>query len=50
MKTFRTVDGRRVKARMTDDERADRTLLNMATVVMPILTILVFALAAGVIL
>lgn len=48
MKTFRAVDGRRVNVRMTEDEIADRTLLNMAMVVMPILTILLFALAAGV--
>lgn len=47
MKTFKAVDGRLVKARMTDDQIADRMLLNMATVVMPILTVLVFALAAG---
>ena len=49
MKTFRAVDGRRVKVQMSEDETADRMLLNMATVVMPILTILVFAVAAGVI-
>ena len=47
MKTFKAVDGRLVKARMTEDQIADWMLLNMATVVMPILTVLVFALAAG---
>ena len=48
MKTFKAVDGRLVKARMTDDQIADRVLLNMATAVMPILTIVLFAFAAGV--
>lgn len=47
VKTFKAVDGRLVKARMTEDEIADRKLLNMAAVVMPVLTILVFAAAAG---
>lgn len=48
MKTFKAVDGRLVKARMTEDQIADRKLLNMAVVVMPVLTILAFAMAAGV--
>lgn len=50
MKTFRAVDGRRVKVRMTEDQIADRTLLHMAEVLMPIIMILSFAVAAGVIL
>ena len=49
MKTFRAADGRRVKARMTEDQIADRTLLRMAEVLMPIIMILSFAYAAGVI-
>ena len=49
MKTFRAADGRRVTARMTEDQIAERELLKLMTIVMPVLTILVFALAAGVI-
>lgn len=48
MRTFRAADGRLIRKQMTDDERADRILLRMAEVVMPVLTILVFAAAAGV--
>lgn len=49
MKTFRAADGRLIRKQMTDDERADRILLRMTKVMMPIVTIVVFALAAGVI-
>lgn len=49
MRTFRAADGRLIRKQMTDDERADRILLRMAEVMMPIVTIVVFALAAGVI-
>ena len=49
MKTFRAVDGRRVKARMTEDQIADRILLHMAEVLMPVIMILSFAVAAGII-
>ena len=49
VKTFRSADGRRVKARVTDDQIADRILLHIAEVLMPIIMILSFAVAAGII-
>lgn len=48
MKTFKAADGRRVKSRVTEDQIADRILLHMAEVLMPIIMILSFAVAAGV--
>ena len=49
MKTFKAADGRRVKARVTEDQIADRILLHMAEVLMPVIMILSFAFAAGII-
>lgn len=49
MKVFRAVDGRRCAVRMTAEEEAERELLRLAAAVMPVLMIVVFALASGMI-
>ena len=46
-RTFRAVDGRKV--RMNEKEQAEQEMVKLAALVMPVLTILAFALAAGVI-
>ena len=48
-RTFKAADGRKVRVSMTEDQIAEQELLKLASIVMPVLTILVFALAAGVI-
>ena len=46
-KTFRAADGRKVK--MSDQQIAEQEMVKLAALVMPVLTILAFALAAGLI-
>ena len=46
-KTFRAHDGRKVQ--MSEEQIAEQELLNMVTVIMPILALFLFSLAAGVI-
>jgi len=48
-RTFKAADGRKVRVRMTEETVMEQELLNMASIIFPILTILIFALAAGVI-
>lgn len=46
--TFKAADGRKITAKVTAEQAAERTIFYMAVAVMPLLTILVFALAAGI--
>ena len=49
VKVFRAADGRKCAVRMTAEKEAERELLRMAAAVMPVLMIVVFALASGMI-
>ena len=49
VRTFKAADGRRVTARMSAEQIADREMLDMAVFIMPVAVILAFAVASGLI-
>lgn len=46
-RTFTAIDGRKVRVQMTEEQVADRELVTLAAIWMPILMILVFTVIGG---
>lgn len=49
MKTFRAIDGRRCIAKVTEEQAMAAKRLNLASVIVPLVMIFIFAKAAGMI-